>query len=427
MKRLVMYIEIAILLIVDICLILLFFPKRVEVLGEKFDPRSQSIDISELDTSDINKYINNFDYFYNLKSVQFGSNKISYDDKYNLMMKYPNINFQVKSVINIYGKEYDDDVTYIDLSDVEVDSNLSKYLKEFNNLEKVNLHNQDLTNEEKLNLKEQFPSVEFEWHVKLFGKEYYSDLNSLSLVNRKDIDIKELYHALKLFPNLKTLDMADTNLTNEELGKLREDFPNIKIDWMIYIGKWHLRTDAKAFSVLVVNYDYVRLTSEDLEVFKYCTELEALDLGHQNITDISKLISYTPNLRVLILADNKIEDISPLRKLKYLHYLEVFLNKIQDISPLEDCKGLVDLNISYNKITDITPILDLPKLERLWAVNIKIGNEGFNKLYETYPNVEISRYGKGSTDGTWRHHKRYFTMIDMYKKNYISEEFTKYD
>ena len=36
--------------------------------------------------------------------------------------------------------------------------------------------------------------------------------------------------------------------------------------------------------------------------------------------------------------------------------------------------------------------------------------------------------GSGSTNSGWRTHDRYYAMINMfYKKNYISELFTKYD
>ncbi|MBQ4224266.1 MAG: leucine-rich repeat domain-containing protein, partial [Prevotella sp.] len=44
---------------------------------------------------------------------------------------------------------------------------------------------------------------------------------------------------------------------------------------------------------------------------RYCTKLKGLDLGHNAITDIS-FIENMPHLRVLILADNDLTDISPL-------------------------------------------------------------------------------------------------------------------
>lgn len=55
-----------------------------------------------------------------------------------------------------------------------------------------------------------------------------------------------------------------------------------------------------------------------------------------------------PQLRVLIIACNKVEDISPLANLTNLEYLEVFKNKIRDISPLSGLTNLIDLNICFN-------------------------------------------------------------------------------
>ena len=222
--------------------------------------------------------------------------------------------------------------------------------------------------------------------------------------------------------------MSNTNLTNEQLGALREQFPKVRIDWVVHLGKWSLRTDAVAFSVLIVQYDYKRMTSEDIQVLKYCTELQALDLGHQAIEDISVIGEYLPNLRVLILADNKIKDISPIAKLKHLHYLELFMNNITDSTPLASCKELVDVNISFNyHFSNVDGIMDLPLLERLWLISDNISAESYKKIRERYPNVNMVTTGSGSTNSGWRTHERYFAMIDMYRNNYISDSFLKYD
>ena len=164
-------------------------------------------------------------------------------------------------------------------------------------------------------------------------------------------------------------------------------------------------------------------------MLKYCTDLRALDIGHQAVTDISVIGDYLPELRILILADNRISDLTPLSKLKHLHYLEFFVNRVSDLSPLAECRELVDLNISYNyRISDITPLLDLPLLERLWLESCPISDEKVDILRERYPNSKIIKYGKGSVDQGWRSHPRYRAMIEMYhKKNFISELFSRYD
>jgi Leucine-rich repeat (LRR) protein len=171
------------------------------------------------------------------------------------------------------------------------------------------------------------------------------------------------------------------------------------------------------------------MTSKDIEVLKYCTKLQALDLGHQAITDISVIGEYLKDLRILILADNRISDITPIKELKHLHYLELFINPISDITPLNDLKGLVDVNFCYCwNINDYSTLKNLPNLERVWLVGTRINGKVVNELRSVHPNAQIVNTGAGSTNSGWRTHERYYEMIKMYRNPYyLSKSFTKYD
>lgn len=346
--------------------------------------------------------------------------------KYSKM--FPMVEYTGSISYNIYGKIVLDSDTYINLSEAEIDSNLAENLRKLPNLEEVQLYNDSLTNDDKLVLRRDFPNIKFKWMVDVAGEQVDSQINTLDLSKKKINDVDEFKNSLLLLGNLEKLDMSYTNLTNEQLGQLREEFPNIRIDWVVRMSKWSCRTDAVAFSVLVYKYDYRRMTTEDIQVLKYCTELQALDLGHQAIEDITVIGEYLPNLRVLILADNNIKDISPLANLKHLHYLELFMNDITDSSPLASCKELVDLNISFNyRFSDISGIMDLPLLERAWLISDRISADSYRQFRERYPNVKLVTTGNGSTESGWRTHERYYEMIKMYKNNYISDVFLKYD
>lgn len=340
----------------------------------------------------------------------------------------PYVTYRGKVYYEIYGKKIFENDIYLNLSDVKIDDQLEENLKMLPKIREVELYNQNLTKEQKIKLQESFPNVKFKWKVEILGEEVDWSVETLDFSKRIINDIEEFKNSLKLLPNLKKLDMSYTNLTNEQLGELRILFPNIRIDWVVHMSKWSVRTDAVAFSVLIYTYDYRRMTTEDIQVLKYCTELQALDLGHQAIEDITVIGQYLPKLRVLILADNNIKDISPLANLKHLHYLELFMNNITDSTPLASCKELVDLNISFNyRFSDISGILNLPKLERLWLISDNISKESYSLIRQTYPNVTLVTTGNGSTNSGWRTHERYYAMIDMYRKNYISDVFLKYD
>lgn len=365
----------------------------------------------------------------NLKSVTFGDDLIPAYKLAQLKAEFPRVEFTAIVTYTVAGKDYREDITELDLSGRTVTEDLVKLLKVFSLLESVNLHDTGMERERLLELKAAYPDLIIKAEVELAGEMFSTEAEELDLNSRKIRDYEQFFETLVLFDHLAKAEMCDCGLSNEQMGALRDAYPDTKFVWRIYLGVWSLRTDAVAFSVLITNFGYRRMTSKDIEVLKYCTDLQALDLGHQAITDLSVIGEYLTDLRILIVADNKITDLSPLANLPHLHYLEFFMNRVEDLTPLAQCRELVDLNISYNRrLSDITPILDLPILERLWMVSVAVPQADIALLRETYPNTEISTWGSGSTDQGWRTHARYFAMIDMfYKRNYISEEFSKYD
>ena len=262
------------------------------------------------------------------------------------------------------------------------------------------------------------------------GKQFSTDITELDLSGKKisEAELPELKEIAAKLPNLQKIVLCDCGLSNETLANLQNEL-GIRVVWRVKIGtKWSLRTDAVAFSVLIMDYSHVRMTSADLEVLKYCPDLLALDLGHQAITDLSKIAEYLPNLRLLILADNQISDISPLANLHQLHYLELFVNNITDLSPLSGLNELVDVNVSYNPISDISPLLNAPMMQRVWLEHTYVSEDSVNLLRETYPEAKIVNIGTGSVDQGWRWgNARYEQMMKMWYGNFYGSEFQQFD
>ncbi|MBQ2183206.1 MAG: leucine-rich repeat domain-containing protein, partial [Lachnospiraceae bacterium] len=291
---------------------------------------------------------------------------IQLDDKDSLKNEFSDITFNIPGILDVFGVQARDDAEEIDLSSIKIDKTLPESLKRLSNISKVLLYNTGIDIETQTFFVNEFPNIHFCWDVEIAGNSYDSETEDLDLSGKKSLTYQELTRIMPLMMGMKRIDVSDCAASNEELGTLRGMFPDVKIVWRIYMGKWKLKTDAIAFSVLIYRFDYTRMTSKDIQVLKYCTDLQALDIGHQAITDISVIGDYLPNLRVLILADNKISNISPLSKLKHLHYLELFMNPLSDTSPLSECKELVDLNVSWTKVKEVSGLLDLPLLERCW-------------------------------------------------------------
>ncbi len=396
--------------------------------GMTFPADSTEIDLSLAEPFGIEELTSGLSEFENVKRVNLGDKTLKYDEVQNLKSAFPNVEFSCVTEYNVYGKWVRENSVSLDLSDTEIGEDIFDMLTLFKDLKEVILEGAVTDEETKLLLSERFPGIDFVTTLTVAGKEISTSSDFIDLNFTPIYDLEAFERVLKAFKHLKKIEMCGCYVSNEDMAALCEKYPNIKFVWRVYMGQWSVRTDAVAFSVLIANYDHKRLTSADIEVLKYCPDIEALDLGHQALTDISCIPEYMPKIKVLILADNMISDLSPLSKLKHLHYLEFFVNRVTDLSSLAECRELVDLNMSYNYgIKDITPLLDLPLLERLWMEHVSVSETDVDLLRKTYPNAIIVNYGKGSVDQGWRGHERYYAMIDMFYNDYMSDSFSKYD
>ena len=211
---------------------------------------------------------------------------------------------------------------------------------------------------------------------------------------------------LKQFPNLKKVDMFATQVSEAQVNKLVGALPDVEFGWtlqlMKYKNKHIVRSDATAFSTLHGVCPNHR--SEEFALLRYCTGMLALDLGHNNLTDLSFLRNM-PHLRVLILGENqKLKNIDELAGLPDLEYLELFTCGIRDISPLTKLPRLMDLNLANNVVKDWRPLKEMKQLKRLWISDM--GEHALSKaekqeLEEALPDTVIMYTGK-PTDNGWR-------------------------
>lgn len=230
--------------------------------------------------------------------------------------------------------------------------------------------------------------------------------------------------------NLKKLVLCGCGIENEDMGTLREKYPEIQFVWTVMLGPHEVRTDAVSFSTFnrskhispadseelaATKRRTYRLTTEDIAPLQYCTELEGLDLGHNNIDDIS-VLRYCKKLRYLIMADNFITDISVLEELPELMYVELFMNSIEDVSPLSGLTKLLDLNLCNNKVEDFSPLFTLTQLERLWYWRNPGSDDSRKLIAAGLPDCKCVYDCKGDDTGMgWREHDRYFAMRRLFR------------
>ena len=131
---------------------------------------------------------------------------------------------------------------------------------------------------------------------------------------------------------------------------------------------------AKNLKKLKVNENEI----SDITPLKNLTKLEYLEIQRNRIVDLKPLSNLT-NLTFLKLYNNLIEDITPLSNLTNLTGLDLHYNVtvegdelhkiiskgITDVSALKNLKKLTFLDISANRIEDVSIIKDLDKIEHL--------------------------------------------------------------
>ena len=151
----------------------------------------------------------------------------------------------------------------------------------------------------------------------------------------------------------------------------------------------------------------------DLAGLEHATNLQSLDLGGNQITDIRPLANLI-QLTWLSLWNNHVEDITPLANLtklktldlsynysiesleplKNLIHLEVLSftnNQVKDITPLANMTKLKYLELRYNQVSDLTPLANLINLEELY-IKDNLANDitplqGLNLIKLSYDEV----------------------------------------
>lgn len=264
------------------------------------------------------------------------------------------------------------------------------------------------------------------------GMEFPSDSEEIDISNHSvsDMTPDEFCEKLKRFPNLKKVVMCDCGYSNEDMEKLMAIRPDVEFAWMLHFKRWKVRTDARSFSTLQDKDYVITMSNEDAALFRYCTKMQVLDIGHNQITDVS-FLQYMPDLHVLIVHQNydkvnggKIRDLSYIKYCPKLTYLEIFDSSVSDLSFLQYTPELRDLYASKTLVDDITFLRDLPQLERLYMQATKISTDDYLKLRAIYPEVEFLYYGYTSVqDNNWRNSDKYRALRRSIRNNTLDPLF----
>lgn len=226
---------------------------------------------------------------------------------------------------------------------------------------------------------------------------------------------KEADTLIGQYPKLEKIYMYQTIIETSEYEKLLEKYPRVRVECTLHLlAKHYVRTDATAYSTL--HGSCGEHSSKALRGLQYCTNLLALDIGHNSVDDIS-FLAKLPKLRVLILACNNVRNISVLSQLKDLEYIELFSNDLRDISPLAELPHLIDLNIAYNaNVKSLEPLKEIKTLKRLWISTTRgyLNKELVAEIRDGIPDAIVMTSGHPTANG-WRdghpHHEVIYKMF----------------
>ena len=249
-----------------------------------------------------------------------------------------------------------------------------------------------------------FPKTALAEPIDLYGVTVDETTEYIDLRRRHIEDNGQaLLAALPSLSSARYLDLDNCGLSEERILEIRDLYPDIKVIWRVnFIGMYSVRTDVKTILASYVG-DGGLTDDASCKPLTYCEDVVNLDLGHNNHLRTLEFVRNMPELEVLIVAKDNIQDISPLADCKKLRYLEIYKNPdISDLSPLAGLTELRDLQIGMlPNVTDLSPLYDL-ELDRLWiGTQTPIPADQVAEYSRRHPNCEIN-LTDDAIDMSWR-------------------------
>lgn len=319
----------------------------------------------------------------------------------------------------------DSDAAALDLQDRGMGyEEINRLLGFLPKLERVNLLGCALTDEQVLRLAGAYPNCQFLWELQIGEGTFRTDIEELDVSGWQVESPDQIEKLLPCFFNLERVIMCGCGLDDETMDALNRRYEDIRFVWSVRIKDVDIRTDAKWFYPFKYQRDMI-VGEEDLYPLRYCTDMEAIDIGHMTTVQTCDWAAYMPNLKYLIIVETAITDISPLGNLKNLVFLEIFTTKITDYSPLLGCTALEDLNLGQT-YGDPGPILQMTWLKNLWWSGIE-GSYGLpcsdapQRLREALPNTNMKfNLETPNVNNGWRQLDNYYAMRDLMDVFYLT-------
>ena len=391
-------------------------PPKADIGGMEVDCAVTALSLGGLEY-DLDLLIEAAGQLTDLKEIDLGETDLRAGELERLSEAYPNA--EIDYSVNWLGQEMTKETETLDLSamDPAQTEELLEILPMLPLLRKINLVRKDGTcayGLEDLDALDQirtaYPELYLHVSFDLFGQTVTSEDERIEYyVVEIGNEGAEVVRRVLLYLRSCTYFLMDgCGIDYEILAQLREDFPETKIVWRVWLveenynSKLYLRCGSYLTDTHRIRTTYA--SDANSHVLNYCTETKYVDVGHVWQLTQCDFLAYMPDLEVCIIAITEITDITPLANHEKLEYLELFTTDISDISPLMSCPNIEHLNLSNMPyLDDITPVFSLTKLKRLRMVDSPlISQEEMALAAEALPECEMLNRGHFPTAGSWR-------------------------
>lgn len=392
-------------------------PPMADIGGTLLELGTESLDLEQM-TFTFDKLIAASAELHQVSSISLGTTDLSSQQIAGIREAYPEA--QIDYSIDLFGEIVDMDTQYLDLSSISAEQTdalvaalpLLPSLREINFVSDEGICPYTAESISELDkIRETAPEVYLRIRFELFGQIVSSEDERIEYycVEIGNEGIETVRGVLPYLRGCTYLLMDGCGVDNEVMAMLREDFPEIKIVWRVWLmdvnynSKLALRTGSYLTDTYRIRTTYVN--DSNSHVLNYCTETKYVDVGHVWNLSQCDFLAYMPDLEVCIIAITGITNIEPLANHEKLEYLELFTTDIEDLSPLASCPNLEHLNISnMPRVSDISPLYGLTKLKRLRMVRSPlIPEEQKEEIALRLPECTILNRGDFPTSHGWRY------------------------
>lgn len=391
-------------------------PPTVTLGGVELDIHTGRLDLDELNC-DWEELLVAGAQLPDVREIELGSMAPTGEELTALQSAYPHAELRYRAV-SLLGSEVDADAQTLALPEMDVQrtEELAAALPWLGALREIDFTDgaggcayavQDVPELDKL--RAAAPDVKLKVCFDLFGQTLTSEDTRIEYqqVPIGNEGVEQFRAVLPYLSACEYLLLDGCDIDNEVMAQFREDYPDVKIVWRIWLiepnynsKKWMrnagILSDATRIRTLQID-------NNNCHLLKYCTETKYVDFGHNyNISDFS-FLGYMPKLEVCIIALTSCNDLSPLANCPELEYLECYGTQVTDLSPIANCKKLKHLNCSrLLELEDITCLYDLD-LDRLRCVVTHVPKEQLEEYARLHPDCEMLLSGYMPHLDGWRY------------------------